>query len=215
LTLKQEYRKFIDAHFTQLKISKGLFYNWNIGLRFDLQVGDTDTDEYFKTVQERAIELFESSFLPENNIYIILNEYKYRRQKIRSNNYAFKQIKNLRKEDIGYCKLIGLYETDDNFDHWNQAIIQTTVDKVNYKNIISAISHADFPSRQPRLDNNGGFSTKEIYFINLDRKLIFNMYDDRGLDIISSEKKTIEPIYKNYNDWLLDYDRELIDKQMK
>jgi len=41
------------------------------------------------------------------------------------------------------------------------------------------------------------------------------MYDDRGLDIIASKIETIEPIYKMHNNWILDYDRELIDKQMK
>ena len=215
MTLKQKYRQFIDSNFPRLEIRKPLFYNWNIGLRFDLQVGKTNTEEYFKIVQTRANELFESSFLPEENIFVVLNDYKWRRQKIRFNNYTFTQIKNLQKDNVSYRKISQLYEPDDKFDNWNQAIIQTKVDKVNYKNIIAAIGHTDFPPRQPRLDRSGFLSNKEVYFINLDRPLIYNMYDDRGLDIITSDIKTIEPIYKKYYDWILDYDRELIDKQMK
>lgn len=215
MTPKQKYKQFINLNFPKLQIKQSLFYNWNIGLRFDLQVGETDTDEYFRTVQARATKLFEASFLPGDNIFVILNDYKWKRLKIRFKNYAFNQIDNLRKDNVSYLKTSGLYEPEDKFDKWNQAIIQTTVDKVNYKNIIAAIGHTDFPPRQPSLDEYGGLSSKEIYFINLDRPLIYNMYDDRGLDIIASDISTIEPIYKNHNDWIFDYDRELIDNQMK
>ena len=215
MTLKQKYREYIDSNFPRLEIRKPLFYNWNIGLRFDLQVGKINTDEYFRIVQMRAVELFESSFFPEDNIFMVFNDYKWKRQKIRFKNYTFTQVKNLQKENVSYRKISRLYESDDKFDNWNQAIIKTRIDKVNYKNIIAAIKHRDFPPRQPRLDRSRFLSSKEVYFINLDRPLIYNMYDDRGLDIIASNVKTIEPIYEKYNDWILEYDRELINKQMK
>lgn len=41
------------------------------------------------------------------------------------------------------------------------------------------------------------------------------MYDDRGLDIISTDQETLRLIYKKHNDWILDYDREQIDKQLE
>ncbi len=41
------------------------------------------------------------------------------------------------------------------------------------------------------------------------------MYADRGLDIISSEAQRLRPIYEQYNDWLLDYDRERMDKKFR
>ena len=51
--------------------------------------------------------------------------------------------------------------------------------------------------------------------MNIDRKLILHMYDDRGLDIISAKKETIVSIYKKHKDIILDYDREQIDKQFE
>ena len=89
------------------------------------------------------------------------------------------------------------------------------IDSIKYKNILTAIGHTDFPSRQPRLDQNGFLTGKEIYFVNIDKKLVFHMYDDRGLDIISAKKETLRPIYKKHNDWILDYDREQIDKHFE
>jgi len=75
-----------------------------------------------------------------------------------------------------------------------------------------AIANQDFPSRFPRIENNHIISNKEIYFININKKLIFNMYDDRGLDIVASDIETLRPIYENHKDWILDYDRAQIEK---
>jgi hypothetical protein len=184
-------------------------------LRFDLQVGKINTDEYFRNVQERANTLFESSFQSSDNVIIVLNDYKWKKRKIRFQNFPFRQIENLQKCDINYRVLYRLYEPDDKFDIWNQAIIQTTIDKVNYKNILAAIGNADFPPRQPRLDKSSFWTSKEIFFINLDKPLIFNMYDDRGLDIIASKNADLAPIYLKHKEWILEYDRELIEKRMK
>ena len=65
------------------------------------------------------------------------------------------------------------------------------------------------------LITNGFPSSKEVYFINNDKSVIFNMYDDRGLDVISTKKETIAPLYNKFNDWILNYDREKVDDLFK
>lgn len=42
--------------------------------------------------------------------------------------------------------------------------------------------------------------------------IIFYMYDDRGLDVIAKDKEQLKTVYKDFNTWILDYDRERIDK---
>jgi len=142
-------------------------------------------------------------------------DYKYKRRKIRFSNFTFKQIDNLQKTEIHYSKEFRLYEPEDKFDIRNIAIIKLTNDRINYKSILTAIGHTDFPPRRPRLDQNGFLTGKEVYFVNIDKKLIFHMYDDRGLDLISADKEKLRPIYKKHNDLILDYDRERIDKQFE
>lgn len=215
MTTKQKYRQFLNDNFKGLRLRKPLFYSWDFGLRFDLQVGETNTDEYFEEVTRRASAIFETAFDNSDNVFLIFMDLKYKRRKIRFSNFTFKQIDNLQKTEISYSKEFRLYEPDDKFDIRNIAIIRLTADRIDYKNILTAIGHTDFPPRQPRLDQNGFLTGKEIYFVNIDKKLIFHMYDDRGLDIISSDKETLRPIYKQHNDWLLDYDRERIDKQFE
>lgn len=215
MTTKQEYRKFLNDNFNGLRLRKPLFYSWDFGLRFDLQVGETDTDEYFQEVTRRATTIFQTAFDNSDIVFFVFMDYKYKRRKIRFSNFTFNQIDNLQKSEISYSKEFRLYEPDDKFDIRDIAIIKLTTDRIDYKNILTAIGHTDFPPRQPRLDQNGYLTGKEIYFVNIDKKLIFHMYDDRGLDIISSDKEKLRPIYKKHNDLLLDYDRERIDKQFE
>lgn len=210
-TPKQEYRQFLFDNFPGLRLRQLLFYSWAVGLRFDLQLGDTNTDEYFKEVSRIATEIFQSAFDNSDTLFVVLMDYKFRRQKIRQNNFLFRQVKHLKPTEIFYTNEKRLYEPNDKFDIRNVAIIKSKADRINYSNILAAIAHSDFPPRQPRLDKNGVLTSKEVYFINADKKLIFQMYDDRGLDIIAADKETLRPIYLKHNDWLLEYDKKDMD----
>ncbi|MEZ4919952.1 MAG: DUF3885 domain-containing protein [Saprospiraceae bacterium] len=124
----------------------------------------------------------------------------------------FRQIQDLTSDQIHYRNDYGTYEPGD---QWMEAVIKTTVDKLNYQQILTAIGHSDFPGWKPRLDQHRFGTTKEIYFIDINSSMIFNMYDDRGLDIIAPDIQALKPIHSAYRDWLLDYDRELMDERMK
>jgi len=214
-TTKQEYRQFLSNNFNGLRLRKPLFYSWNFGLRFDLQIGDTTTDEYFKEVTKRSTTIFETAFDKSDKVFLFFLDYKYRRRKIRFSNFVFQQIESLKETGVSYLKEKRLYEPNDKLDIRNVAIIKTILEKINYGNILTAIGNTDFGTRQPRLEQSSYFTAKEVYFVNIDRKLIFHMYDDRGLDIIAADKETIRPIYTKHNDWILDYDREQIDKHFE
>ena len=214
-TVKRKYTQFLKDNFKGFQIRKPLFYSWNFGLRFNLQVGETNTDEYFEEVTKRATTLFQSAFSNTDKVFIVFVDYKYKRRKIRYPNYTFRQIIGLEKTEIFHTKAKGLYEHGDKYDIRNIALIELSAERINYRNILTAIGHSDFPPRQPRLDQNGVFTDKEIYFVNIDRKLIFHMYDDRGLDIIAADKETLRPIYERHNDLILNYDRSDIDKLFK
>ena len=212
-TLKQEYIEFLsDSFFKGFQLRKPLFYNWDFGLRFDLQIGETNTDEYFHEVVGRSATLFEIAFDRHDRVYFVLMEREFKRNKIRFSNYAFHQLSGLLKSEINYTKATNLYYPNDKFDKHNIAIIKLGPERINYRNIFTAIAHSDFPQRKPRLDGLGMFTSKEVYFVNIDKKLVFNMYDDRGLDIIASDLETLRPIYTKHKNWLLEYDKTQIDK---
>ena len=212
--IKQTYRQFLQDNFGGLKLRKPLFYSWDCGLRFDLQdeYKSTDNDEYFAEVTRRATKIFETVFEPSDKLFFVFKDYRNRREKIRFANYAFRQIDKLEKSDICYTREKFVYYPNDRY---NVALICLTANRINYKNILTAIGNTNCGVRQPRFDERGVFTSKEIFFVNISKRLIFHMYDDRGLDIIAADKENLRPIYEKLNDWILDYDREQIDKQFE
>ena len=212
-TTKQEFRQFFKQHFDDFEVRLPMFYLWDIGLRFDLQkvfknpVSPEDNN-YFENCLFRAIQIFETTFEPTDEIYLIFNSFKWKKRKIRRGNFIFKQVHKLDFENILYRRVNELYEPGDKTDQWNQAIILTETKKIDYKQILEGLINTDFGSRSPRI-------CEEVFFVNLNKRIIFNVYDDRGLDIIATDIETIRPIFEKHKDWILDYDREKIDKQFE
>jgi len=180
-----------------------LFYHWSIGLRFELQTATVyeSEEEYFAQTVSRAVALFEEIFLPDDEIIIVCQSLRFKRAKLGFGNYCFKQIDHLQRSEVAFKKLKRFYGNEQG----NRAIFKVNAKRIDYKNILTAKANMDFPPRQPSLG-------LEIYFISLRNKVIFNMYDDRGVDIIASDKQSIAKLYWKYNSWLLDYDREAMDK---
>jgi len=212
--LVQENEKFFTENFEGLTLKSPLFYNWDASLRFDLQPNTESTvsgnmSEYFQEVQNRAIKIFESIFTEQDKIQIVLYQFKGRsRKKIKLSNFVFKQISDLCKSEAEFSVIRRLYEPNDNDDIWNRAIIKTMVANLNYKEILKAISYTDFPSNNPSIQF-------ETYIVNISKKIIFHMYDDRGLDVVASDKKSLAPIYYKHKNWLLDYDIEMMHERIK
>ncbi|MCQ6959000.1 DUF3885 domain-containing protein [Mucilaginibacter aquariorum] len=204
----KEYHQFLADNFPGLKLNKPLFYNWGKALRFDLERNfDNDSNSvlYFDEVIKRAVTLYEASFKPNDNAFFILRQYKFKKGKIRTGNYFFKQLTGLNKVDVSYCSIKSFNYSKDTF---NIAIGETLVKQINISNILSAIAL----SNMPRIKSFEKFYNIdlpfEIYFINKDKKLIFHMYDNRGLDILGDNVEAIRPMYTTYNNWILDYDRK-------
>lgn len=67
------------------------------------------------------------------------------------------------------------------------------------KNLFKIISLDEYkPSNKP--------FNASVFLISLNEGIIFYLYDDRGLDIVSLNKQSLKPIYERFKDWLLDYD---------
>lgn len=60
----------------------------------------------------------------------------------------------------------------------------------------------------------GGISAlvSNVYFVNSVDFVLFHLYDDRGADLIASNKEPLRPIFEKFNDWILDYDKEQVKR---
>jgi hypothetical protein len=114
----------------------------------------------------------------------------------------------LNKGDVEFSVVKRLYEPNDNNEIWNRAIVKSKVLNLNNKELLQAISYTDFPSNKHRIQF-------ETFIINISKKIIFHMYDDRGLDVTASDKKSLAPIYHKHKNWLLDYDIDMMHERIK
>ena len=205
----KEYNNYLTDYFPGLRIQPPLYFKGKFGLRFDLQVGETATADYFEEVISRSKSLFESSFSSTDNVFLLYMKPKWKKRKIRFGNYCFKQVDQLDRAEVSYSIVNNIYEKGDAH---NVAILKLTTERISYLNILTAIANTDFPPRQPRFQMFGG---EKVYFINASKNLIFYMYDDRGLDIIASKADILKPIYSKFNGWILDTNRTQIDEMFQ
>ncbi|MOA57505.1 hypothetical protein D3C78_1816990 [compost metagenome] len=83
-------------------------------------------------------------------------------------------------------------------------MIDCKVRDVDYQNLLKAICNQDVGIK-PSIYH-------DVFFLNLDRGVIYHIYADRGCDVISSSIIELKDIYTKFNEWILDYDRESIKK---
>jgi len=206
---------------SSFKLEKPLFYSCDIGIRFEIGPEsislwkDSDrkniNSEYFEEALARALSIFNTVFDENDNLSIAYQIHSDGRRKIRKGNYLFKQIDDLKSKKIEISDHRDIYMDTIDFKRecWRRVTISNlTASDVKVGNILEAMINTDFGIRKPSLPG-------ECFFINHDKGIILNLYDDRGMDVIASNKKALDTIYKKHNSWILDYDREKIDAVFK
>jgi len=55
------------------------------------------------------------------------------------------------------------------------------------------------------------FIFKNVTDIDKAKQIVLNLYDDRGMDVVSTSKISLQDLYKSHNHMILEYDREKVD----
>lgn len=201
--MKQKLLKYIDEKFPN--------FNHDIHLRFELgEHFANGTDERINQVISRATALLEDTFSQDDYIYIYIKdwEHSYPQQLFGTTpNYLYELLSNHKiHEEI-------MYEYDEDFDEsgeviqvlkdYKVGIIYSKLNLIPYKSILQGIAHHE-QGREPSIGQT-------IYFINMDKNIIFHMYDDRGCLIFSDTPDKLRVLYDKYNKWIVESWRESID----
>jgi hypothetical protein len=51
-----------------------------------------------------------------------------------------------------------------------------------------------------------------MFFYSIDNQIGFRIYDDRGCDVWSNQKEKLYPIYRDFDDYILEYNRQEIEE---
>lgn len=189
--------RYLNDKFPGLKLESPLFYNADVGIRFE--IGDPDPlvsdEKYREQVRFRTTQLYKNSHSDRDEIYIVLflcvkrNSKPY---KIKVFKKGVKSRKTLKKLN---CNSIVVSDKED--DGW-----------VSFRYVLSCKASDIKPAMFL-------FAHYKVFFVNITRNTIFYLYDSRGLDIVSNTTAPLQDLYFNYNHWILDYDRESIDSIFK
>jgi hypothetical protein len=202
---------YMSEKFPNLIIRPPLFYNWDTGIRFELgNPDDNDEVSYMKTVYHRSLSIFKSLHSFDDEIVIVANvhhageQHLLKRRKLKIFNHYIKSknvLYRLQHKVIPYV-FEDVYDIYDFETH--RYTLQCNVSDVKYINMIKAICNNDVDIKP--------IIYHDVFFINKTKNTIFHIYDDRGCDVLSSDKESIGHLYEKYNDCFLDYDRSAIDK---
>ncbi|MCH2042148.1 MAG: DUF3885 domain-containing protein [Saccharospirillaceae bacterium] len=202
---------------SEIKLERPLFYKSPFGLRFeigppDLEIWNDESktlnSEYFRVALERAMSIFHAVFEQSDDIAIAYQIFSDGRRKIKKRSFIFKQLDSIDDAKIELSDHREIYSEDLDYksECWKRATIsgiKTT--EVNTEELFKAAINTDFSSLKPKL--NG-----EFYLINRTKQLVLNLYDDRGIDVVSNRREPLDSLYQSHNHLILDYDRDYIDK---
>jgi hypothetical protein len=141
---------------------------------------------------KRAIEIFENIFFPNDEIWLVINDFpnEFFDQEKTFKNYLYEQLEN--REKIQERTIISL--DDEDKIEYQQKFYKGKLEEINYKNILGGIANLEM-GRSPKVT-----------------QVVFYMYDDRGCLVYSNNSEKIRFLYTKYNDCIVDYHRNEIDK---
>jgi hypothetical protein len=214
---KMNLTDFMNENFPNLELKPPLFYNWNIGIRFELGVdydreNDRENSPYLQGVYHRAINLFKSLHPQEDEIFMVANVNDYgdgapfnRKLQIFSRYVQEKSTLN----QLKHVTLPYVFPEDDEDGKYrtHRFILKCKASDIKYIPLLKAICNQDMGIK-PSIYH-------DVFFINIKNKTIFHVYDDRGCDLVATSTENIKGLYDQYNDWILDYDRNVIDQVFK
>lgn len=204
---------FLKENFEGFNLNPPLFYSWQKGIRFEISPPFPHSEkELIEQAFDRSIFLFKKVF-EENDDILLVTDVKTGR----NDNYLQRRPLNVyRKYSKINRKLFHLqhqileYDVNDEEEKIiHRFILSCKKSEIRYAQLLKAICHEDLVHPSTILKNNPQ-SGYEIYFVNLTKKIIFHLYDDRGCDILAADKETIRYLYDDCTDWILDYDRNEI-----
>lgn len=201
------FNNYMNKYFPKLGLSLGLFYKTNIALRFETGLNsppyNNEFEKYVQRVYIKSQLLFNAINDKKDDLFFVVNIRQDAEEDIPSVEEidVFKgyiKNKNLIRNIDSIKLTYYLYEDDeeDNIVTY-RCILKCKVKDIRTKDVLQAIANKDI-GLNPKV-------YEECFFINIDKQIIYNLYDDRGFDIIGHKKENLQYLHDKYNEWLIDY----------
>ncbi len=195
-------RKDIEGKFSTRIFDHGLFYLFEGSLRFELSTGD-NAIEMFSVAYEKSQEILHDIF--KNELSIVVCWSFYGKSRLTASLSLFKELLDL---GIKIPKAREMWSVEDDEDEAvYRHFILFELDLKFLRNLIWGTMAQDI-GIWPQLPGS-------VYIYGKSCGILAQPYDDRGMDLVAEKGRTLDSVYKKYNHYLLDYDREEMDRVYK
>lgn len=210
--MSDQTNSFLKSHFPDLLLTPPLFYGWPFGLRFEVADWSLGKESIvLEKAGDRAFEIVKYAFDPEDEMLLVTDVYTEheheltKRKLLVYQKYVHRQVmKRLRHELLTYVRP----EIEDSLT-LERFTLKCQLQDIRLRPLLHAICQEDFYAPNQILK---GKLRYEIYLMNVSKKMIFQLYDDRGCDLIAADAERLRPVYEGVQHWLLDYDRPQMDR---
>jgi hypothetical protein len=188
---------YLSEKFPSLTLGAGLLYRWPVGIRFELGL---------ETFRERAPKLYEAVFAAGDVCVIISQDWPENVSLPARYFRVFSLPGAFDSNPVNLQSLEVTTEEEGEHETFTLQWGQLPARNFHYSSVLEGIANADH-AQTPSVSGR-------VYFLNPATAIIVHIYDDRGLDIIAATRESLMPIYRTFNDWILDFDRERIAKAL-
>lgn len=182
-----------------------LFYNTYNSLKFDLHKDGFD----IITINNLNKKIFDFTFANDENLGILL---KFWSNKV-NKDYLTKNFKRM-VQDLHLNTLVTDFRyfiSTPRDGAVSKYLIYIYFELSKNNELLETLRKIsimwEFPKYKGELGVEGSYD-HGAYYLSKKNKLLVNIYDDRGMDIISDNKERLTPIYHTFKEYLLKYDFE-------
>jgi hypothetical protein len=194
-------KRYIQQHFPGIYLQPPLFYNADIGIRFELgNPAEENIELYLTGAHKRAVALFHTIFAPEDPLFVVVNVHQWIRDPFRTQNLFRKYVTN---PALRYrCEHVIWHRDEEILTHQFSVLCKASELRAAF--LLKKIVENDFSPI------GKSYHPSEFYFVHAKQGSIFYVYDDRGCDVVATSVEYLRDLYKRHEDWVLDYDRATI-----
>jgi hypothetical protein len=186
--------EFMFSHFCRVDFGGNLFGQWPVGIRFEIGIEQIS----------RAVKLFEFTFDKAKDCILVSQDWKLDARLAKRFTPLFKTPGIFTSEPSQFQTVeVSPFDESPYQLTWTRLFPRT----FNAALIFQAIANGE-QLGDPKISS-------KVYIIDPRSKTILHMYDDRGLDIIATELKTLRPVFEGFSDWILDNQHDRIKLRFK
>ncbi|AQX54265.1 DUF3885 domain-containing protein [Priestia flexa] len=184
-------QSYLSHLFPDIQMRKPLFYNAPIGIRFKLTNQKRVWEQgYMKNVYKRTYQIFKALHDENDELIVVFRSPSSKAE-----------LSFLKRTDILMKKFIRsrLRKTSVQLlSTKNEYAIACRPTDLKQKQLLQSIANRDLHI-QPAIE-------EECYIINVSKGTIFHLYDDRALDVVSNNQRSLGLLQEKFNEWILDMD---------